>query len=321
MKGKYIYEHYFFNGTYSGVDNHSFILNNTEIIQFGEAKLNTSIEVLTFDEFALINALFNKHLEFNSFTHKQWSIMFSLKDNQVLSLNCENLKKNNVIIIPPYTHISSIFLGNISQIYRIAINKKSIERITNGKFNLLNRQIKMMNISNIEQIRKDMTSIFKYANLLKKMDNSDETRKEIETRSEDMLHVAMKILIDSQEHRSKLSNQDLFHAISFIRYLRDEDFDMNKIARQTGIKDRTLRYKFLNSLNVSPKRFHMSLRLHEVMKALKKGDNKTIISDIANIWGFWHMGQFAKDYKQFYGELPSETLKKRDTVSSKYIRL
>ena len=260
-------------------------------------------------------------MEFNSFTHKQWSIIFSLKDNQVLSLNCENIKNNNVIIIPPYTHISSIFLGNISQLCRIAINQEYIDKVTNGKFDFLNKQIKMMNISNIEQLRKDMISIFKHANLLKKVDSSDETRKEIETSSENMLHVAMKILTDSQEYKSKLSNQDLFHAISFIRYLRDEDFDMNKITSQTGIKDRTLRYKFLNSLNVSPKRFHMSLRLHEVMKALKKGDNKTIISDIANIWGFWHMGQFAKDYKQFYGELPSETLKKRDTISSKYIRL
>ncbi len=113
----------------------------------------------------------------------------------------------------------------------------------------------------------------------------------------------------------------MFHATSLIRYLRDEDFDMKKITKQTGIKDRTLRYKFLNSLNVSPKRFHMSLRLHEVMKALKKGNDKTVISDIANVWGFWHMGQFAKDYKQFYGELPSETLKNKDDICSKYIRL
>ncbi len=34
------------------------------------------------------------------------------------------------------------------------------------------------------------------------------------------------------------------------------------------------------------------------------------VSDIANRFGFWHMGQFAKDYKYFFGELPSATLKK-----------
>jgi AraC family transcriptional regulator, ethanolamine operon transcriptional activator len=32
------------------------------------------------------------------------------------------------------------------------------------------------------------------------------------------------------------------------------------------------------------------------------------IGDIANTWGFWHMGQFAADYRRQFGELPSETL-------------
>jgi len=29
---------------------------------------------------------------------------------------------------------------------------------------------------------------------------------------------------------------------------------------------------------------------------------------IANQYGFWHMGQFAKDYNNLFGELPSETI-------------
>jgi AraC-like DNA-binding protein len=31
------------------------------------------------------------------------------------------------------------------------------------------------------------------------------------------------------------------------------------------------------------------------------------ITDVANEWGFWHMGQFAADYQSQFGELPSET--------------
>jgi transcriptional regulator GlxA family with amidase domain len=31
------------------------------------------------------------------------------------------------------------------------------------------------------------------------------------------------------------------------------------------------------------------------------------IADAANAWGFWHMGQFAKDYRTLFGELPSQT--------------
>jgi AraC family ethanolamine operon transcriptional activator len=34
-----------------------------------------------------------------------------------------------------------------------------------------------------------------------------------------------------------------------------------------------------------------------------------LINEIANRWGFWHMSQFAADYRRFFGELPSETLR------------
>jgi AraC family ethanolamine operon transcriptional activator len=49
--------------------------------------------------------------------------------------------------------------------------------------------------------------------------------------------------------------------------------------------------------------------LNGVHRDLRKAnlDGKRI-SDVANDWGFWHMGQFAADYKKLFGELPSEIL-------------
>jgi len=29
-------------------------------------------------------------------------------------------------------------------------------------------------------------------------------------------------------------------------------------------------------------------------------------------WGFWHFGEFSRAYKECFGELPSETLRRRD---------
>ncbi|NOR23809.1 MAG: helix-turn-helix domain-containing protein [Desulforhopalus sp.] len=37
------------------------------------------------------------------------------------------------------------------------------------------------------------------------------------------------------------------------------------------------------------------------------------VIDVSNVWGFWHMGQFAADYRNLFGELPSETLQKVPT--------
>ena len=32
------------------------------------------------------------------------------------------------------------------------------------------------------------------------------------------------------------------------------------------------------------------------------------VANVANRWGFWHLGQFAADYREQFGELPSHTL-------------
>ena len=40
-------------------------------------------------------------------------------------------------------------------------------------------------------------------------------------------------------------------------------------------------------------------------------DRLVTIQDIASHWGFWHLGQFAQDYRHLFGELPSDTLHKR----------
>jgi AraC family ethanolamine operon transcriptional activator len=39
------------------------------------------------------------------------------------------------------------------------------------------------------------------------------------------------------------------------------------------------------------------------------------ILEIANQWGFQHMSSFAADYKKQFGELPSETLKRFDSIN------
>ena len=35
------------------------------------------------------------------------------------------------------------------------------------------------------------------------------------------------------------------------------------------------------------------------------------IIELAGVNGFWHMGQFAADYRRIYGQLPSETLNRK----------
>ena len=73
---------------------------------------------------------------------------------------------------------------------------------------------------------------------------------------------------------------------------------------------RTLNYAFREIFGVTPKEYLQVTRLDGVRKDLHRREPSAKISDIANKWGFWHMGQFAADYRRQFGELPSETTRR-----------
>jgi AraC family ethanolamine operon transcriptional activator len=82
------------------------------------------------------------------------------------------------------------------------------------------------------------------------------------------------------------------------------------MARVAGVSERTLQYAFREYYGVSPSAYLREVRLNQVRSELKQSDpGTTRVADIANRWGFWHMGQFAKDYRRLFDVRPSQTLK------------
>jgi AraC family ethanolamine operon transcriptional activator len=51
-----------------------------------------------------------------------------------------------------------------------------------------------------------------------------------------------------------------------------------------------------------------AVRFNGVRKELVEAGLDVKVADVANKWGFWHMGQFAADYRKLFAELPTETL-------------
>lgn len=77
------------------------------------------------------------------------------------------------------------------------------------------------------------------------------------------------------------------------------------------VSERTQEYAFREQFGISPRQYLLHLRLNGVRKTLRVTDPAhESATAIATPWDFWHMGQFSKEDKQLFGELPSETLKK-----------
>jgi transcriptional regulator GlxA family with amidase domain len=52
------------------------------------------------------------------------------------------------------------------------------------------------------------------------------------------------------------------------------------------------------------------LRLHHVHAELAANSpNSLTVTTVAGRWGFVHLGRFASQYRQLFGETPSETLR------------
>lgn len=99
-------------------------------------------------------------------------------------------------------------------------------------------------------------------------------------------------------------------AIDFINESTEQTITVNDLCRISGVSERTLQYVFIEHFGISPKRYMMNVRLNAVRKALLRAvPEKITVSDIAHRFGFWHMSQFAADYKRLFGELPSESIR------------
>jgi AraC family ethanolamine operon transcriptional activator len=86
---------------------------------------------------------------------------------------------------------------------------------------------------------------------------------------------------------------------------------VHRLCKIANVTERTLQHNFRTAFGISPKSYLKAMSLNRVRQDFLNGTTEDFcVSDIANKWGFWHMGQFAGDYRRMFGELPSETLKK-----------
>ena len=100
-------------------------------------------------------------------------------------------------------------------------------------------------------------------------------------------------------------------AEAFIEQHVGERIRVRDIASVAGVSERTLEYAFLERFGIGPKQFLNAYRLCMARRRLLASDlHSAGVTDIANDFGFWHMGQFAADYRDRYGESPSESLRR-----------
>ncbi len=98
-------------------------------------------------------------------------------------------------------------------------------------------------------------------------------------------------------------------------YMEDhlrEPIRMEDVCRELGVGLRSMQRAFASYFQVSPYVFLTKLRLDRARRALRSGDPKAhSVAAVAMDLGFSHLGRFSRAYRETFGELPSETLARR----------
>lgn len=81
------------------------------------------------------------------------------------------------------------------------------------------------------------------------------------------------------------------------------------LCKALAVSPRKLHQAFVVTCGMSPHAYLKRRRLVMVHQVLKSGGSgASLVKSVALAHGFWHLGNFARDYREQFGQLPSDTL-------------
>ena len=85
---------------------------------------------------------------------------------------------------------------------------------------------------------------------------------------------------------------------------------VSELARLVGVTPRTLERAVRSVHATTPIEFLRALRLIEARQTLTSCGSATTVTEVATRFGFHELGRFAGEYRNRFGESPSETLRR-----------
>ena len=123
----------------------------------------------------------------------------------------------------------------------------------------------------------------------------------------------LRLSADIHETPFMSSDKVVKQVLDYVHSEPSEEITAVKMCTLANCSQSWLEQSFKKRFGVTPKKYVKYLRLSRLRDNLlnpNEVDGRTVI-ELASVYGFWHMGQLAADYRNVYGELPSDTLNRR----------
>lgn len=242
---------------------------------------------------------------------------FALSTNETINLRWRGheVGKNQILAYPTGGNHESISHPDFDMVL-LSLSEESLDaaqrRLGIAGTDALSTKIEIASCGSLEISRLRKWIFHKLAEVIRSPDLLDdpEHMKEAVIEASDLLVQAIVAGTADLEHfRSTRQRRQLDYAVHLARSSSQRIHTVAELSLQTGISRRTLQRGFQERFGVSPKAYLMAQRLIGTRRDLRISSPTIRVTDAANNWGFWHIGQFAADYRTMFGEFPSQTLK------------
>lgn len=132
---------------------------------------------------------------------------------------------------------------------------------------------------------------------------------------EEMKEFVYQYFFRSQSAREAITRNRAQEIVHRVIHIIDEQGDtppsIDDICKHSYVSRRALQNCFERITGASPGAFMKAQRLNSVRRELLNlcPNEHARIGDVAARWGFWHLSQFANDYKRLFAESPSDTVR------------
>ncbi len=293
---------------------------DVDFLQLDGGTFYSCLQQMVTPEIQVGHTHFDCHLEQKGTSPKDmWTFVIMNEDASMFKFNhTTTLSTSTMVIYSPGYEINAVSYDGF-HIYTFSVAHKHLQKLTKA----LGMDKIEEKLREIDRVELDLEQADSLRTQLKDIlaDAASLEHKVISTEGKDLLlnFVPVKFLKAIGDHigcaKNKVIKEKHFLYLEVRAYMHThlyEPINIEEIAKKFNLSERSLRNYFKEELNTSPKQYLTALRLTKIrgeFQVLKK--EKGLVEKTARRFGFHHMGQFSKAYKDFFGELPSETLQEQ----------
>ncbi|MDX1492099.1 MAG: helix-turn-helix transcriptional regulator [Pseudohongiellaceae bacterium] len=268
-------------------------------------------------DFSLLDFYFNKKTEHRSRTLSPGFTFFLSEDTvQGITIRGERYSPDVLSCHPQYSE-GHLVNDNNARMYSLNLPSERIQKVARSIITK-NIIIDFPSQARLYQVPKTLAkklrARFRWltALLLNDIDSHTEYLAE-KLIDEAIIPILIKVMTHSDYAIKKpdKASENFNLALTIIEARLDAPPSVKEIADELGITTRNLQSIFSKRVGASPKAYVKIRQLEKIHAELKtRPYYRGIISDVANEYGLWHLGQFSKDFKDQFGISPSELIKK-----------